>query len=89
MQGEALCHVLAGVIDKATRDAKLIENALEGFFVKEDLLISRLVRIHWDVKHLAEVKEAYKKRYKKDLRGVLAKELKGDFGEFVCELMAC
>ncbi|RPA75170.1 Annexin [Ascobolus immersus RN42] len=84
--GESLLHVLAGIIDKALRDAKLIQNALESFVAKEDLLISRLVRVHWDREHMVQVREAYKRKYRKELRDVLMGALSGGLGEFVGEM---
>lgn len=68
------------------RDAKLIQNALESFVAKEDLLISRLVRIHWDREHMIGVKNAYRKKYRRELADVLAGALTGQSLEFVLEM---
>lgn len=69
MQGETLLHVINGAIDKPLRDAKLLEQAICALIDsgREDLLISRCVRVHWDPYHLERVKQAYKRKFKIDL----------------------
>ena len=51
---------------------------------RTELLISRLVRYHWEPKHLDQVKVEYKRKYGKSLEKEMREETKGDFGEF-CE----
>ncbi|KAF2274465.1 Annexin [Westerdykella ornata] len=47
-----------------------------------ELLISRLVRLHWDRMHLARVKAEYEEKYKRLLEEDIEEATKGDFREF-------
>lgn len=71
MQGESLTHLLSGIIDKPLRDAKLLEEAINNIAAsdnpRDDLFISRCVRVHWDREHSRRVKTAYAKKYHRDL----------------------
>lgn len=77
------------------RDALLVHQAIhESKPGKErsELLISRLVRLHWEPRHLELVKEEYRRRYKEIIEEAIAKEImesggKGDMGEFCIELV--
>jgi len=52
-----------------------------------ELLISRLVRVHWDRQHLARVKQDYKDRYRTYLEDDTEHYVKGsDFREFCIRL---
>jgi hypothetical protein len=65
--GETLAHVLNGALNRPMRDALLLHQAIsETAPGKEraELLISRLVRLHWEPKHLEKVKAQYEARYK-------------------------
>lgn len=92
-QGEVIAHILNGVINKPARDALLLQHALRDIAVhnKDDelryeLLVSRLVRIHWDKMHLLRVKKAYYEKYRVTLEDAIEEATKGDFQEFMCEL---
>ncbi|RPB26566.1 Annexin [Terfezia boudieri ATCC MYA-4762] len=69
--GESLTHLLSGIIDKPLRDAKLLEDAIISIAAsenpKDDLFISRCVRVHWDREHIRRVKIAYARKYNRDL----------------------
>lgn len=69
--GESLTHLLSGIIDKPLRDAKLLEDAINSIVAsdnpKDDLFISRCVRVHWDREHIRRVKIAYARKYSRDL----------------------
>lgn len=89
MQGELLAHILNGVINKPTRDALLIHHALTASKkdgLRRELLTSRLVRYHWDGKHMAEVKKAYLERYGKDMQEAVKDGTSGEWGQFCSEL---
>ncbi|KAI5806933.1 hypothetical protein EDC01DRAFT_742697 [Geopyxis carbonaria] len=87
--GETLLHVLNGAVDKPLRDAKLLDQAITAVLEenREDLLISRATRIHWDPKHLELVKRAFRKKYRKDL-GVRIKEAaRGSYQDFLLRMV--
>jgi hypothetical protein len=50
--------------------------------LRRELLISRLVRYHWDRHHMAAVKLAFRERYGQDLQTAVAKGTSGEWGEF-------
>ena len=54
--------------------------------LRYELLISRLVRLHWDKLHLVRVKRAYVEKYRKELQEEIEEATKGDFRDFMCEL---
>jgi len=54
--------------------------------IRYDLLISRLVRVHWDRNHLVRVKRAYEEKYHAELDVEIEDATKGDFSEFMIEL---
>lgn len=53
---------------------------------RHELLISRLVRLHWDRLHLSRVKMEYEEKYGKVVEEDLEEAVKGDFREFCLEL---
>jgi hypothetical protein len=60
------------------RDALLLHQAIaETAPGKErtELLISRLVRLHWEPKHLAKVKRVYEERYGRSVEGEIKREV--------------
>ncbi|KAI7493253.1 Annexin [Hortaea werneckii] len=91
--GEVIAHILNGVINKPVRDAMLLQHAIQDIMDKNkeddlryELLISRLVRLHWDKVHLVRVKRAYKEKQGRELQEDIEDATKGDFREFMCEL---
>ncbi|KAK9781558.1 hypothetical protein AB5N19_05985 [Seiridium cardinale] len=88
--GELLAHILNGVINKPVRDALLLNHALTASRkdnLRRELLISRLVRYHWDRHHLAAIKKAYRERYHVDLQDAVKEGTTGDWGLFCRQLV--
>ncbi|KAK4149400.1 hypothetical protein C8A00DRAFT_46984 [Chaetomidium leptoderma] len=87
--GEVLAHILNGVINKPVRDAMLLHHALTASRrdeLRRELLISRLVRYHWDAHHMALVKRTFREQYGRDLQDAVRDATKGDWGEFCVAL---
>ena len=96
-----IAYVLNGVINKPARDALLIDHALREFSSKEtaisssdvvkepryELLISRLVRLHWDWAHMLRVKESYYARYQRSMEEGIRNATEGDFSAFCLSLV--
>ncbi|KAL8787895.1 MAG: hypothetical protein Q9213_001922 [Squamulea squamosa] len=81
--GETLAHILNGVLNRPVRDALLLHQAInETSKDRTELLVSRLVRFHWEPKHLEKVKQEYRRKYGKKLEYDIQESTKGDFGEF-------
>ncbi|KAL8996594.1 MAG: hypothetical protein Q9169_003933 [Polycauliona sp. 2 TL-2023] len=81
--GETLAHILNGVLNRPVRDALLLHQAInETSKDRAELLVSRLVRFHWEPKHLDKVKQEYRRKYENKLEYDIQASTKGDFGEF-------
>ncbi|KAL8719963.1 MAG: hypothetical protein Q9225_003111 [Loekoesia sp. 1 TL-2023] len=88
-QGETLAHILNGVLNRPVRDALLLHQAItETSKDRTDLLVSRLVRFHWEPKHLEKVKQEYRRKYGNRLEHDVQEGTRGDFGEFCLVLCA-
>lgn len=89
VQGELLAHILNGVINKPVRDALLVHHALslsKSDSIRTELLISRLVRYHWDRPHMEAVKKEYRTRYGVEMQKAVAEGTRSDWGHF-CEML--
>ncbi|SPJ84316.1 related to annexin XIV [Fusarium torulosum] len=87
--GELLAHILNGVINRPVRDALLIHHATSASRkdgLRRELLISRLVRYHWDPHHMRAVKQAYRERYNRGMRDAVRDATSGEWGQFCGEL---
>lgn len=80
----ALLQQLRTGTDKAMRDAILLEEAMAGIGTKDLLLVNRVVRIHWDRNHMANVKGAYQHRYHRSLVTRIKGETSGDYERLMC-----
>ncbi|KAK2863692.1 hypothetical protein FQN49_004088 [Arthroderma sp. PD_2] len=99
--GETLGHVLNGVRNRPMRDALLVHQAITESGTGRDraeLLISRLVRLHWEPRHLQRVKSEYRRKYGRfiedhieeeiiEVGGAGAHEKKTEWAEFCVELV--
>ncbi|KAM3421223.1 hypothetical protein BST61_g1630 [Cercospora zeina] len=91
--GEVIAHILNGVINRPARDALLLQHAIRDIADKNrddelryELLISRLVRMHWDRMHLMRVKKEYFDKYRTTLEDAIEDATRGDLREFMCDL---
>ena len=64
---DALLLMTERACDPAMMDAIQLEETMKGIGTRNQLLINRIVRIHWNRPHLDQVKRAYKHKYSKDL----------------------
>ena len=76
---DALVQMVRCGTDRAMRDAVNIEHAMAGMGTKDEMLVARIVKLHWNPAHLQQVKGAYKARYKQDLIGRVRGETSGDY----------
>ncbi|KAL1866757.1 hypothetical protein VTK73DRAFT_4549 [Phialemonium thermophilum] len=83
---DALLFQLRHALDKYMHQAKLLEDAMAGLGTKDHLLVSRVVRFHWDRNNMANVVAAYEKRYRKRLSSRIKGETSGDYERL---LLAC
>lgn len=85
---DALVYIIEGATDPIKRDAILLEGSMKGLGTKDDLLISRLVRAHWNRIHLESVKNAYRSIYHKELRDRVRGETSGDYRDMLMAMLA-
>ena len=83
---DALLLITNRALDRAMTDAVQLEETMSGVGTRDNLLVNRVVRVHWDKAHLDQVKKAYMHRYGRDLIARVKGETKGDFREL---LVAC
>jgi len=84
---DALLYILDGAVNMVERDARLLEDSMKGLGTKDNLLISRLVRIHWDKRHLSNVKTEYKRMFGKELVNRIKGETSGDYRDMLVALV--
>ena len=83
---DALLFQLREGVDKYMHAAKLLEDSMAGMGTKDHLLVSRVVRFHWDRNYLANVKAAYQQKYRKSLGSRIKGETSGDYQRL---MLAC
>jgi annexin A7/11 len=76
---EALLLMVNRAVDPAMTEAELLEAAMAGMGTKDNLLVNRIIRNHWNAVHKDQVKRAYAHRYKKDLISRVKGEVSGDY----------
>jgi annexin A7/11 len=76
---DALLFQIRRGMDKYMHQAQLLEDAMEGMGTKDTLLISRVVRSHWDKANMANVRGAYEQRYRKNLASRIKSETSGNY----------
>lgn len=85
---DTLCLHLSRALDRAGSDAEQLEQTMAGIGTKDDLLVQRLVRAHWNRQHMNAVSQAYKAKYRKDLKSRIEGETRGDYEKFLVALLA-
>jgi len=77
---EALGVMVARAEDRAMADAVALEETMRGVGTKDNLLVERVVRLHWmGPEAKAQVKGAYRARFKKELVERVRGETSGDY----------
>lgn len=84
---DALLHMLQTALDPAMRDALLLEDCMKGMGTKDEKLVVRAVRVHWNRAHLEQVKGAYRHKYKTELAARVRGETSGDYGRLMVALL--
>ena len=76
---QALVRMVAVAQDRPLADAEWLEKCMAGAGTKDEMLVGRLVSVHWDRGHMGRVRQAYHRRYGRDLVARLKGELSGDY----------
>ncbi|KAI8938167.1 hypothetical protein NX059_005832 [Plenodomus lindquistii] len=72
--------------NRAEAEAMRLEESMAGMGTKDNLLVQRVVRCHWDRQFMNAVNNEYKRLYKKDLYKRIEGETKGDYEKL---MVAC
>jgi len=83
---DALLLALGRATDRAKTDAYGLEDTMKGMGTKDNLLVNKTVRVHWERENLDQVKKAYQHFFKKDLISRVRGETSGDYRD---ALVAC
>lgn len=65
--------------NRAEAEAVRLEESMAGLGTKDELLVQRVVRCHWNRQFMNSVSNEYKKVYKKDLIKRIEGETRGDY----------
>ncbi|EAU38136.1 conserved hypothetical protein [Aspergillus terreus NIH2624] len=84
---DALLHMLRTALCPAMRDAELLEECMKGMGTKDEKLVVRVVRVHWNRGHKDQVKAAYLQKYDKDLIQRVRGETSGDYQRLMVALL--
>ena len=84
---DALVQMVRCGTDRAMRDAINIENAMAGMGTKDEMLVTRVVKLHWNPAHLQQVKGAYKARSRQDLIARIRGETSGDYAKCLVAML--
>lgn len=76
---DVLIQMVRKASDKAMRDAVALEDCMKGPGTKDEMLVCRVVAIHWDRSHVHQVRGAYRKRYGKELVSRIKGETSGNY----------
>lgn len=69
------------------RDAKMLEKSMAGLGTRDQQLIYRLVRAHWNPTRLEAIKDAYKRRYGKTLEHRVKGETSGAYRDLLVAIV--
>jgi annexin A7/11 len=75
---DSLRLMAARAVDPIKSDADQLEDSMKGMGTKDELLVTRLVRVHWNREHFRQVKAAYQRFHRKDLLHKISGETSGD-----------
>jgi annexin A7/11 len=80
---KALLHIARACKDDETaaqrRDAKLLYAAMKGMGTKDQDLVTRIVRYHWDPVRWAKIQSIFQVKYKKTLEKMVVAETSGEY----------
>lgn len=83
---DALRLMAARAVDPIKADADQLEESMRGMGTKDEQLVTRVVRAHWDKNHMRQVKIAYQKFHGRDLVQRISGETSGDYKRLLVAL---
>ncbi|KAF2454003.1 hypothetical protein BDY21DRAFT_353799 [Lineolata rhizophorae] len=83
---DALLTMLGRAVDRVKFEADALEDSMKGMGTKDELLVNRVVRCHWNRDFMGQVKRAYAQFHRRDLVSRVKGETSGDYER---ALVAC
>jgi len=83
---DALRLLISRATNRAEAEATRLEDAMAGMGTKDNLLVMRVIRCHWNQQFMTAVSNEYKRVYKKDLIKRIEGETRGDYEKL---MVAC
>ncbi|CAI9637586.1 annexin a7 [Alternaria burnsii] len=83
---DALRLLVHRATNRPEAEAVRLEESMAGLGTKDEILVQRVVRCHWDRNFMNAVSNAYKQVYKKDLVKRIEGETRGDYEKL---MVAC
>jgi len=83
---DAIRLLIARANNRAEAEAMRLEDAMAGMGTKDNLLVMRVVRCHWNQQFMTAVSNEYKRVYHKDLVKRIEGETRGDYEQL---MVAC
>ncbi|KAK9470535.1 Annexin [Dipodascopsis tothii] len=84
---KALLMIVRLAINPAACFAALLEDAMAGMGTKDKLLVSRIVRYHWDPALMNAIKQSYRTVYHRELAQRIRTEVSGDYRRLMLALV--
>ncbi|GAB7362778.1 hypothetical protein MBLNU230_g3082t1 [Neophaeotheca triangularis] len=85
---DALLFILHDAEDRAKHDAQMLEESMKGAGTKDEMLVRRIIRFHWEPQRLQQCKAAYRHFYKRDLADRIKGETRGDYEKLMVACIA-
>jgi annexin A7/11 len=85
---DALIRMVRSGTDRFMRDAVGLEECMKGPGTKDQMLVNRVVRAHWDRAHMAQVRGAYRAKYGRDLVSRIKGETSGDYERLLVAMVS-
>lgn len=76
---DALRLLVSRAVNRAAAEAVRLEDSMAGLGTKDQLLVQRVVRCHWNQQFMTAVSNEYKRLYKRDLVKRIEGETRGDY----------
>lgn len=76
---DALVLLIERAVNRAEAEATRLEESMAGLGTKDELLVQRVVRCHWDQGFMRAVSDAYQRKYGKSLVKRIEGETRGDY----------
>lgn len=83
---DALRLLVARAKNRAEAEAVRLEESMAGLGTKDELLVQRVVRCHWDQNFMNQVSKEFQRLYKRDLVKRIEGETRGDYEKL---MVAC